>query len=68
MSETWLTDTAPSLPEPPPKPPAVDLGGFVFTAGGIGHPITRSRKEELLLSAYTPLDRLPEIAQNIGIG
>lgn len=67
MPASWLTDTLPSLPAPPSKTPAVDLGGFCFTAGGIAHPITQSTSDDILLSAFLPEDQIATIAQNLGL-
>lgn len=67
MPGSWMTDTTPSLPEAPPKKPAVDLGGFVFTAGGIAHPITQALADDLILKVYAPEDQHTAIAQNLGL-
>lgn len=68
MSSAWITDTIPSLPLEPPKKPQVDLGGFVFTAGGIAHPITSTSREDLILSVFAPEDQVVSIAENLGMG
>lgn len=67
MPGSWMTDTLPSLPAPPPKTPVVDLGGFVFTAGGLAHPINTAACEDILLSALAPEDQIESIARNLGL-
>lgn len=56
MSNTWLTDTIPSLPNPPPRPIMVSLGGFIFTTGGIAHNVTSVDKEEIISAINKPLN------------
>lgn len=54
MPKSWISNTVPSLPAPPPKAPEVDLGGFVFTGGGIAHPVNANLLEEATLAIFAP--------------
>jgi hypothetical protein len=56
MAKAWATDTNVSLPLGPPanRPMAVDLGGFIFTTGGISHPLNPSDAQEIIANLYSP--------------
>jgi hypothetical protein len=66
MSNSWLTDTIPSLPNPPPRPIVVSLGGFVFTTGGIAHNVTSVDKEEIIAAINKPFNSIMSSRPNGG--
>lgn len=52
---SWMSDTVPSLPNPPDRPPQIGLGtGFVFTTGGLAHNVTQADVQELIASLFSP--------------
>ena len=56
MAKTWVSDTVPSLPAPSTRKHEVDLGGFVFTGGGIAHSISSAMLEDMHLMVNAPTE------------
>lgn len=68
MPKSWIANTVPSLPAPPPKAPEIDLGGFCFTGGGLAHPVTSSLAEEITLALFVPDEQSVDLLKQLGIG
>jgi hypothetical protein len=57
MPSSWVSDTIPSLPNPPNRLVQIELGdGFVFTTGGLAHAVTKAEIDDLISGLYGPVD------------
>ena len=50
----WGGDTSPSLPEALHRSRCIDMGGFVFTDGGIAHDLCQAEVERLRIPPFAP--------------
>lgn len=50
----WGGDTPPSLPEALQRTKYVDMGGFIFTDGGIAHDVSHTDIERLRVPPFAP--------------
>lgn len=60
-STHWGADTIISMPAPLRKDqaPLVDMGGFVFTEGGLAHNLNRADLETYLTPTFQPSPIIP---------
>lgn len=61
-TDSWASDTRPSLPQPMPDPSVmrVPLGdGFAFTANGLAHDLSEDDWEAQIVPAMSPQGVIP---------